>query len=324
VSMCGANVTLCLPRSRRATSVQSRPSTRPSASSTCHDRVSSAAFGEYVRTSLSLSSMGLPNSRARRRGGQAAAGRVTTIDAHRAKRQAPSFVGHRQEAQPLWRGGCGEPRALPGPKVLDHVCRAAGVATRLHEDRRDRTHHLVAERLGGDVDADEPTSARDPEGVVDRLDGHVEDAAHDRLVGAELARAPAEGPEVVLPQPGVGRLGHRAHVQGPRRAPRDAVEQGRAPGSPRSSGNSGSGRSTWATWPSAWTPASVRPAQTSLGAESRRSTMASTSASAPATVTVPGWAAKPWNSCPRYARSSRQRRWTAVTSDELDARHRGV
>ena len=38
VSMCGAKIGLCLPRSRRATSVAMRPSTRPLASTTCQAR----------------------------------------------------------------------------------------------------------------------------------------------------------------------------------------------------------------------------------------------------------------------------------------------
>ena len=50
VSMWGAKVGLCLPRRMRATSVARRPSTRPSASTTCHARVISLALGLYVRT----------------------------------------------------------------------------------------------------------------------------------------------------------------------------------------------------------------------------------------------------------------------------------
>ncbi len=55
VSMCGANVGLCLPRRMRATSVQRRPSTMPSASTTCHSRWISLAFGVYVAMPQSAS-----------------------------------------------------------------------------------------------------------------------------------------------------------------------------------------------------------------------------------------------------------------------------
>src|SRR5688572_3497965 len=48
VSRWGAKVGLCLPRSRRATSVARRPSTMPSASTTCQARWISLSFGEYV------------------------------------------------------------------------------------------------------------------------------------------------------------------------------------------------------------------------------------------------------------------------------------
>src|SRR3954471_2825419 len=48
--MWGAKVGLCLPRSTRATSVARRPSTSPSASTTCQARWISAGFGENVRT----------------------------------------------------------------------------------------------------------------------------------------------------------------------------------------------------------------------------------------------------------------------------------
>src|SRR5215471_3940652 len=50
VSMWGAKMGLCLPRRRRATSVDRRPRTRPSASITCQARCTSVGFGEYVRT----------------------------------------------------------------------------------------------------------------------------------------------------------------------------------------------------------------------------------------------------------------------------------
>src|SRR6478735_5485840 len=55
VSMWGANVGLCLPRRMRATSVHRRPSTMPSASTTCHSRWISLAFGVYVAMPQSAS-----------------------------------------------------------------------------------------------------------------------------------------------------------------------------------------------------------------------------------------------------------------------------
>src|SRR5579871_4194851 len=59
------------------------------------------------------------------------------------------------------------------------------------------------------------------------------------------------------------------------------------------------GASKLITWPQAWTPASVRPAQ--VISTGRRSTRCNASASAPETVRWPGWAAKPRNPPPWYA-----------------------
>src|SRR3954451_11881298 len=49
-----ANIGLCLPRRTRATSVAMRPSTRPSASTTCQARWMSDGLGENVRTRVLL------------------------------------------------------------------------------------------------------------------------------------------------------------------------------------------------------------------------------------------------------------------------------
>src|SRR5438309_11886815 len=54
VSMWGANIALCLPRSRRAASVAIRPKTRSDASRTHHWRWMCEAFGEYVFTGKCL------------------------------------------------------------------------------------------------------------------------------------------------------------------------------------------------------------------------------------------------------------------------------
>src|SRR5215218_9177408 len=51
-STCGAYWGLCLPRSRVAVWVASRPSTTSVASMTCHARLTSPGLGVYVRTAL--------------------------------------------------------------------------------------------------------------------------------------------------------------------------------------------------------------------------------------------------------------------------------
>src|SRR3984957_2270400 len=57
MSVLGAKVGLCLPRSTEATSVASRPRTRPSASTMRQVRVMSAGLGENVRTRIPCSVM---------------------------------------------------------------------------------------------------------------------------------------------------------------------------------------------------------------------------------------------------------------------------
>src|ERR671912_87645 len=64
VSMCGAHTGLCLPRRTRATSVASRPSTMPSASTPCQARWISEAFGLYVGTRATFAAYG-PGARGR-------------------------------------------------------------------------------------------------------------------------------------------------------------------------------------------------------------------------------------------------------------------
>src|SRR6476469_9452101 len=53
----GANVGLCLPRSRLAAATARRPSTTSVASMTYHDRVVSPALGAYVGTALTALSL---------------------------------------------------------------------------------------------------------------------------------------------------------------------------------------------------------------------------------------------------------------------------
>src|SRR5690606_15972034 len=64
--MCGAKMGLCLPRSRVATWLASRPNTTSAASITCHCRSMSPGFGLYVRTGLTLTRWSVGWSRAPR------------------------------------------------------------------------------------------------------------------------------------------------------------------------------------------------------------------------------------------------------------------
>ena len=54
MSMCGAKVGLCLPRSRFAAWTASLPRMTSEASMTCHSRWMSPGFGLYVRTCVCL------------------------------------------------------------------------------------------------------------------------------------------------------------------------------------------------------------------------------------------------------------------------------
>ncbi len=70
--------------------------------------------------------------------------------------------------------------------------------------------------------------------------------------------------------------------------------------------------SRWATWPRAWTPASVRPATVRRTGSVDRSIVVSASVSAPSTVRRPGCAAHPEKCVPSYDRSTRIRSVTAT------------
>src|ERR1044072_8767099 len=88
----GVNVGLGCPRSRLAAATASRPSTTSVASMTYHDRVVSPAFGVYVGTALTFSSLGLDPGATRvpvRRGRQDCSRRptLTRDPVHTARRR---------------------------------------------------------------------------------------------------------------------------------------------------------------------------------------------------------------------------------------------
>src|SRR5918994_531607 len=163
VSMCGANTGLCLPRRTRATSVASRPSTMPSASTTCQARWISEAFGLYVGTPATFTAI-------RTRGARAPGKRRTSLRARAAKRQAWSLatccyvagagraprglrVGHRPEAESLGRG---QRRGLRPVTTGEGAQQLAGVLARQpHVDERadHAADHLMAEGIGLDLEA---------------------------------------------------------------------------------------------------------------------------------------------------------------------------
>src|SRR5918995_3315369 len=162
VSMCGANTGLCLPRRTRATSVASRPSTMPSASTTCQARWISEAFGLYVGTPATFTAI-------RTRGARAPRKRRTSLRARPAKRQAGPLatccdaaagraprrlrVGHRPEAEAVGRG---QRRGLRPVATGEDAQQLAGVlAGEPHVDERadHAANHLVAEGVGLDLEA---------------------------------------------------------------------------------------------------------------------------------------------------------------------------
>src|ERR671910_1740275 len=143
VSMCGANTGLCLPRRTRATSVASRPSTMPSASTTCQARWISEAFGLYVGTPATFTAI-----RTRGAGAQEATDKPTGTGRETASwtpchvllrggaRRAPRRlrVGHRPEAEALGRG---QRRGLRPVATGEDAQQLAGVlAGEPHVDER--------------------------------------------------------------------------------------------------------------------------------------------------------------------------------------------
>src|SRR5215207_3107274 len=167
VSMCGANTGLCLPRRTRATSVASRPSTMPSASTTCQARWISEAFGLYVGTPATFTAI-------RTRDARAPGKRRTSLRARAAKRQARSLatclatccfvagagraarglrVGHRPKAESLGRGQRRGPRPVTTGEDAQQL--AGVLACEPHVDERadHAADHLMAEGIGLDLEA---------------------------------------------------------------------------------------------------------------------------------------------------------------------------
>src|ERR687898_861027 len=160
--LCGATG-VGLPRRTRATSVASRPSTMPSASTTCQARWISEAFGLYVGTRATFTAI-----RTRGRAGAQEAtnkptgtGRETASwapchvllrgDAGRAPRRLR--VGHRPETEAV---GWGQRRGLRPVATGEDAQQLAGVlAGEPHVDERadHAANHLVAEGVGLDLEA---------------------------------------------------------------------------------------------------------------------------------------------------------------------------
>src|SRR5918996_1154541 len=163
VSRWGVKLGLCLPRSRRATSLASRPSTRPSASTTHQARWISEAFGLYVGTRATF----MLTLRGRAPSSDAAPRATDKPTATRRKTaswsgfgQAPDAAGlpvgvvrHRPQAQPVRRR---ERRRLGPVAPRQDAEQLAGVLAGVtHVDQRahDAADHLVAEGVGLDLEA---------------------------------------------------------------------------------------------------------------------------------------------------------------------------
>ena len=112
-----------------------------------------------------------------------------------------------------------------------------------------------------------------------------------------VGHRPVEHGVAVAPAGGrpAGVEAGRGHDRG--RAHDDGRAQGLVDRPLQAAGSTSARASKLTTWPQAWTPASVRPAQVSSTVWRRWRSRAP--ASAPATVRWPGWAAKPWNPAPR-------------------------
>src|SRR5215211_5389830 len=133
VSKWGAKIGLCLPRSRRATSVARRPRTMPSASTTCQERVMSRGVGENVRTE-----------------------RTSVVR---------SATDHLLEREAVGRGRLAGGAAVPGGQDPLDLAGPAPAPAHVDEGADDGAHHLVAEGGGGDVEAQEALSLVAPPGV---------------------------------------------------------------------------------------------------------------------------------------------------------------
>ena len=124
--------------------------------------------------------------------------------------------------------------------------------------------------------------------------------------GAQRRRRPGEDPVLVAAGDRVAAGVEARRGVGDRA---DGEVAGQQAVQPAQDAGGGAGRCRWATlatWPDAWTPASVRPA-TVTSAGSRRSVRRA-SRSTPSTVRSPGWEAQPENRDPSYSRSRRRTR----------------
>ncbi len=148
--------------------------------------------------------------------------------------------------------------------------------------RRGLVHRVEVEGRG-------PTSGRDRAPAGRRAPGRRRSG---RRSGARRRRSGRRTPPA--PPPRGVRAGRAAGCRprgGP--GPRAAGRVERPADATRMSGST----STWATWPRAWTPASVRPA-TVTRTSGIRSAVASAPSRVPCTVRSDGWAAQPEKSVP--------------------------
>ena len=220
------------------------------------------------------------------------------------------------------------PRTSPGERLAEPD---------VDERADDRAHHLVAERVGPDLEAQVRR-------VVQRRPAGRQHAPHQRRLGSPSATFGRRQNEVKSCSPISGshaaciaqtgqRLGHEPGPPGEqrvRRRRRSTRRSGSAATSPRSGrrsrrrptsavahgdrrraqlvqppgrgrrGRSSAGRSPETTWPQAWTPASVRPAPVS--STGWRTTVAIASASVAITVRTPGLRREPAERAPRRRR----------------------
>ena len=210
----------------------SRPSTMPSASTTCQVRVMSSALGENVRTQGSSSRVPGRDGRRRHRGSGAGRGpdrrrrraaparsRRTTLGARTRPGQAaraaaaPGRPGpsrrrsRRQQAQP-WGGAMTPPTRDRSPlrEQPGDVRRPPPAPAHLDQGAHHRADHLVAERRWPrcrTAAAGRPSPSSPGRTGTSRQAG-VEHPPEDGVAGGGPRRPPAEGPEVVLPEQGVG------------------------------------------------------------------------------------------------------------------------
>ena len=130
-----------------------------------------------------------------------------------------TLVGHRDQAQPLGRRRIGHPVAGGRPQALHQAGRVLPAPAHLDQAGHQRAHHLVAERAGRDLEAQQPALARcrppasSPRAPRRRSSGPV---VTRRTIGSAASvpgRAAAEGAEVVAAEQHVGGGAHGAQVE---------------------------------------------------------------------------------------------------------------